>query len=408
MVKRIVAISFIFICTTIAWFILAGNLLFRTRHFDTKLYDSVGQLWGTKQIQKAPELYLTTGPSANPGRQAVSLEASDITVDLQLNHRKKGLLWYSTYQVGFAGKYHVTNSTGEAQEIQLDYTFPAQGAIYDNFRFSVGEKEIQNIDLKSGNIHQAIQLAAGEGKDIEISYTSNGLDEWWYDFGQDVNQVRNFSLVMNTDFTEIDFPQETISPTSKETTGEGMKLIWKYSNLLTGVKIGMKMPQKLNPGPWVTKVTSAAPVSLFLFFFLLMVLTTLKKIKLHPMHYFFVAAAFFSFHLLLAYLVDHISIHLAFWICSAVSIFLMISYMRLVVGYRLAFFEIAITQLIYLVLFSYTFFFEGYTGLAITILCIATLFVVMQATGRLNWEEVFSKNRPPAKKPAPEIPREII
>ncbi len=269
MVKRIVAISFIFICTTIAWFILAGNLLFRTRHFDTKLYDSVGQLWGTKQIQKAPELYLMTGPSVNPGRQAVSLDASDITVDLQLNHRKKGLLWYSTYQVGFAGKYHVTNSTKEAQEIQLDYTFPAQGAIYDNFRFSVGEKEIQNIDLKSGNIHQAIPLAAGEGKDIEISYTSNGLDEWWYDFGQDVNQVRNFSLVMNTDFTEIDFPQDTISPTSKDAVGEGMKLTWKYSNLLTGVKIGMKMPQKLNPGPWVTKVTSAAPVSLFLFFFLL-------------------------------------------------------------------------------------------------------------------------------------------
>lgn len=408
MVKRIAAISFIFVCTTIAWFILAGNLLFRTRHFDTKLYDSVGQLWGTKQIQKAPELYLTTGPSANPARQAISLEASDITVDLQLNHRKKGLLWYSTYQVGFAGKYHVTNSTAEAQEIQLDYTFPAQGAIYDNFRFSVGEKEIQNIDLKSGNIHQAIQLAAGEGKDIEISYTSNGLDEWWYDFGQDVNQVRNFSLVMNTDFTEIDFPQETISPTSKDAVGEGMKLTWKYSNLLTGVKIGMKMPQKLNPGPWVTKVTSAAPVSLFLFFFLLMVLTTLKKIKLHPMHYFFVAAAFFSFHLLLAYLVDHISIHLAFWICSAVSIFLMISYMRLVVGYRLAFLEIAITQLIYLVLFSYTFFFEGYTGLAITILCIATLFVVMQATGRLNWEEVFSRNTPPAKKLVPEIPGEVI
>ena len=109
------------------------------------------------------------------------------------------------------------------------------------------------------------------------------------------------------------------------------------------------------------------------------------------MNYFFVGAAFFSFHLLLAYLVDHISIHLSFWICSLVSIFLVVSYMRLVVGMRFAFIEIALSQLVYLVLFSYTFFFEGYTGLAITILCICTLFVVMQFTGKVDWDKVFAK-----------------
>ena len=59
-------------------------------------------------------------------------------------------------------------------------------------------------------------------------------------------------------------------------------------------------------------------------------------IELHPMNYFFLAAAFFSFHLLLAYLVDHISIHVAFVVCSAVSIFLVVSYLRLVVGMRFA------------------------------------------------------------------------
>jgi hypothetical protein len=42
------------------------------------------------------------------------------------------------------------------------------------------------------------------------------------------------------------------------------------------------------------------------------------------MNYFFLAAAFFSFHLLLAYLVDHISIHMAFAVCSAVSVFLVV------------------------------------------------------------------------------------
>ncbi len=38
-----------------------------------------------------------------------------------------------------------------------------------------------------------------------------------------------------------------------------------------------------------------------------------------------------------------------------------------------------------LVLFSYAFFFKGFTGLAITIGAIITLFVVMQMTARIEW-----------------------
>jgi len=49
--------------------------------------------------------------------------------------------------------------------------------------------------------------------------------------------------------------------------------------------------------------------------------------------------------------------------------------------------DAGLTQLIYLVLFSYAFFFEGFTGLAVTIGAILTLFVVMQITGRIRWEE---------------------
>ena len=64
--------------------------------------------------------------------------------------------------------------------------------------------------------------------------------------------------------------------------------------------------------------------------------------------------------------------------------------MRLVVGARFALLETGLSQLIYLVLFSYTFFLEGYTGLAVTIGCIVTLFVAMQFTGRIDWEKQFA------------------
>ena len=63
----------------------------------------------------------------------------------------------------------------------------------------------------------------------------------------------------------------------------------------------MTMPQKLQPGPLAGEMSYAAPVSLFFFFFLMFIITTLRNIDLHPMNYFFLATAFFAFHLLLAY-----------------------------------------------------------------------------------------------------------
>ncbi|MDP9201267.1 MAG: inner membrane CreD family protein [Gemmatimonadota bacterium] len=124
------------------------------------------------------------------------------------------------------------------------------------------------------------------------------------------------------------------------------------------------------------------------------IIVTIRQIDLHPMNYAFLAAGFFAFHLLMAYLADHISIHVAFLIASVVSIALVVSYLRLVIGPRFAFREAALAQFIYLVLFSYAFFFKGFTGLAITIGSILTLFAAMQLTGRVRWSEIFAAGPP--------------
>ncbi|KPK75500.1 MAG: hypothetical protein AMJ79_11080 [Phycisphaerae bacterium SM23_30] len=394
MVKRIMAVCFIYVCVAGGWMVLAGTMFVRTEAQDQKLQASVGQLWGAAQTQPAPKIFSQVGQEA-PAENFYPLAASDIKVDIDLDYRKKGLLWYSTYRVKFSGEYLVENTDAQQREVFFEFVLPAAGAGYDKFRLTVGTEQIPQVKILAQKVRQPLKLAPGESKTLQISYESQGMDEWWYNFGADVSQVKDFSLELNTNFEDIDFLRESISPTRKEQTADGWQLTWKYVNRLSGGNIGLVMPARLNPGPWAMRVTGAAPVSLFLFFFLLLVFTTIKKINVHPMNYFFIGAAFFSFHLLLAYLVDHISIHLAFWICSLVSIFLVVSYMRLVVGGRFAFVEIALSQFVYLVLFSYTFFLEGFTGLAITILCICTLFVVMQFTGKVEWDSVFAKNSKP-------------
>jgi hypothetical protein len=53
-------------------------------------------------------------------------------------------------------------------------------------------------------------------------------------------------------------------------------------------------------------------------------------------------------------------------------------------------------QAVFLVLFSFTFFWEGFTGLAITVGAVVTLAVMMQYTGRIDWERAGGAARPGA------------
>jgi inner membrane protein involved in colicin E2 resistance len=152
----------------------------------------------------------------------------------------------------------------------------------------------------------------------------------------------------------------------------------------------MELPERLNPGPFAARVTFFAPVSLLFFLAVMVMVGATSGPSLHPMHYWFIAAAFFAFHLLLAYLVDHVNVHVAFGIAAGVSLGLVVSYLRVVTGMRRALRSAGAAQAVFLVLFSYAFFFEGLTGLTITVGAIITLFVLMQMTAHVSWDDVFA------------------
>lgn len=406
MSKRIAALAFIFVCTAAAWFVLSGVTTLRTSEQDSSLKSAVGKLWGTPQTQVSPNLFINREvktPCVIDGKateqttrrsEKVNLAGTDINVGLDLDHRRKGLLWYSTYRVKFDGLYTVTNSTAQSADYTFVYPFPSADGLYDDFRVQVDGKEVSDYTPDTGKVTVPLTIGAGESRQIRIAYGSQGMDNWWYQFGAGVTQIRNFRMTMQTDFTDINFPENSISPTQKEPAGDGWKLTWQYDNLVSGIQIGMQLPQKLNPGPFVSRVSMFAPVSLFFFFFLMFIITIVRDIKIHSMNYFFLACAFFAFHLLMAYLADHVDIHVAFAISAAVSIFLVISYMRIVIGNRFAWLEVGISQFVYLVLFAYAFFLEGFTGLAITVCAIVTLFAVMQFTAKIDWGAKFAEKDP--------------
>src|SRR2546423_11528173 len=115
MFKRIAAISFIFICATVAWMILGATIVSRTDSSGERLRGRVQSVWGVPQIQAAssaeysvPVLYKETIEEHRSKRieertrmdtRMLRPTASDLDVGIRLDYRQKGLLWYSTYKV---------------------------------------------------------------------------------------------------------------------------------------------------------------------------------------------------------------------------------------------------------------------------------------------------------------------
>src|SRR5882672_6354219 len=155
MIKRIAAIAFIFLCTTFAWAILGTTIFQRTYSSDSSSESRVASTWGAPQNQLPPvasydEMVSKKEVSTENGKRkeivtqekvtnVLPLESSHLTVDLNLEHRQKGLLWYSTYKVGFDGTYSFRNTTDKDQTIVFTLNFPTAQAIYDDLVFTVDD-----------------------------------------------------------------------------------------------------------------------------------------------------------------------------------------------------------------------------------------------------------------------------
>ncbi len=442
MFKRIIAIAFIFICTMVAWKILSGVMVSRTEDAHYAMSDAVGGLWGTEHAQEAPNVRIEwvvekKEPMTEEEKMAyimekqieenqrakrlgreprkvevsdeefiklikeehqddLALSGSDINVDLDLEHRKKGLLWFSTYTVDFSADYRIENPVDHPVKAAFVAPFPScpNSAVYDNMMITAQGADDLKYHTEQDRMVASFTMEPASSQVVNFSYQSRGLDKWTYRFGEDARMIRNFNLVMTTNFDAIDFPRDSISPDTKEELPDGQEgwvLSWNKESLVSAFQIGMLMPHRINPGPLASDMSSHAPVSLLFFFFLIFLIQVMRGIKMHPMNYFFLAAAFFAFNLLFAYLVDHVDIKLSFATASLVSIFLVVSYLRLVVGTRFALLEAGLAQFIYQILFSFAHFFERYTGLAITVGAIITLAVVMRMTAKTDWERKFKE-----------------
>ncbi len=387
-ILRLLAIGFIFACTAGAWFVLGGALVVRTAQSDQQLGPEVDGAWGTLLHQLHPRAWYRS-PTGERGRKAILPEASAVAVKLSSDPKRKGLLWYRTFGVEFAADYTIKNPTPIPQTLYVAFALPESNASFSDVSFRLGDGPPTEAEPVDGVITEAVVVPAGGAVPLRVTYRTRGRDAWSYGFGE-TERIRNFALAMTTDFAAIDFPPGTGSPTERTATDAGWDLGWNYPDVVSPAAIGMAMPKVLNAGPVAARISFFAPVSLLFFFAVLLIYGAVRGLTLHPMNYFFLAAGCFAFQLLFAYLVDVLPVHAAFAISAAVSLLLVTGYVHAAAGWRLSR-VCGVAQFAYMVLFSYSFFFDGMSGLTIAIGAVVTLAILMIATAKVDWSGKFAR-----------------
>ncbi len=139
--KYLVGIFLVLSAAAMGWFILGATLVVRTEASDSAQRTTLGALWGTALVQDAPAFATTVRRGKKSQTYATDPSASRVDVGLDLDLRRKGLLWYNTYRVAFEGTYRVVNPH-PGGTLQMAFTLPSEAGTYDDLAVTVDGRSV--------------------------------------------------------------------------------------------------------------------------------------------------------------------------------------------------------------------------------------------------------------------------
>ena len=349
--------------------------------------------------------------------ETVDPSSSGIKLDLSLERKKVGNLWFPIFIATYQGAYEYKMDSIPVEH-RSDPLFLLPGlnsseSIFRSIELKINGSTVEPLSKLISNtpIELTSELKADGALLVDFYYETTGTDYLLYTLSNQkkkadsergnsegtiekerLTRLDNFNLKLTTDFLKYDFPGRTIPYTTIRETEKETEFEWQFDKTVTGKNIGIIVPEETNPGERAARISFFAPISLLFFFVVMTIFGILTKQNLHSMHFFFLAATFLSFHLVYSYSSDHVSMYIAFGIAALVSCFLTFSYLARVKDRKYSFIAMLL-QLLYLVLFSWSFFYKtdsglGITGLTVTIVSVLTLFVLMQLTAKLDWKNL--------------------
>lgn len=325
------AIFTIIICligVTIGWQMFAERMENRTERAESAS-DEVARIWGGPLLQPHPMIKWRRADAATAELALGEISATNVTVNLEAQYRRRGLTEYPGYETTFDGEYTFKNPVGDPSFVGFSVGLPTErnALMLRELKLLVnGVEDPDNTEYAPSRIVWTGRVDGQKTVKFQLAFKARGMTTFGYTFapsrdGQSVSDskpITAFRLTMNVTGVpgEIDFPVGSMSPTSDVTSGTSRTMVWNVDRLLTSFDVGIKLPDNRGANLAMENLTRKAPAFYMLFGGALLWAFASVRRRARAMHVLALSGAYFLFFPLATYL----TAYMAWPVASAVSL----------------------------------------------------------------------------------------
>jgi hypothetical protein len=341
----------------------------RSSFANSELRQDVMDRWGAPIEQPAPSVRYVASGSVFQSLVPLPLDQQSIAVDATMNYRKRGLYYFSGFDLGFRGDYQVENH--ESRPIDLVFVFPIQArknqVLLSDLTFTVnGEPAPISLSGERDRLVWTGRAQPGERLRYQISFRGRGLESFVYRLDPHL-KVKGFRMAFHvTGGANYDYPAGVVPASAVRSDSGGTSLSWEYGSLESGVPVGLVLPSEKAFDSIIGTMVRRSWAPFIPFFLVVVCLGLYYRRPLAVWQASLVAAWYGLFFVLLAYLAAFMEFHLAYMVSLLLIGALLLFYVRALVGPLAGWLALGAVGA-FLLLPTVAVILQGYTGLVYTL-----------------------------------------
>lgn len=294
--------------------VMALQIMDRSSFASGDLHRDVMERWGAPIDQAAPSVRYVESGSVFNTLHPLPLDRQQITLDAEMNYRKRGLIYFSGFEFSFLGSYTVTNP--KPYDIDLVFVFPVhveKNRILLSDRSFMVDGQPEGIELDGADkLVWTSRLRRGESVDLELAFKGRGLDLFTYRLDPAL-PVRGFSLDAHIRGGDnYDYAPGVVPAHSVDVAGDEIALAWDFASLESGVPVGVILPSEKSFDSIIVTMLRRSMTTFALFLAVLIAISLYVERPLVRHESYLLAATYAFFYVLLPYLAAYTHFYVAY------------------------------------------------------------------------------------------------
>ena len=280
-----------------------------------ELRRDVMERWGAPIVQPAPSVRYVESGSVFNTLHALPLDRQQITLDADMNYRKRGLVYFSGFEFDFRADYAISNP--EPHAIDVVFVFPVHAEknrilLSDRAFLVNGQAADITLAESSDKLVWTGQLERDETAEFHIAFKGRGLDHFAYSLDPSL-PVNGFSLDINIGGGDnYDYAAGVVPAHSVVVEDDQVALGWRFPSLESGVPVGVILPSETSFDSIIVTMIRRSWTTFTLFFAGIVALSLNTERRLLRHESYLIASAYAFFFVLLPYLAAYMNFYAAY------------------------------------------------------------------------------------------------